>query len=49
MALAGRAESKGANGLFNFHVPIAVPLLGRLTHYKGELQASVSSTQESGE
>ncbi len=31
-------EAAGANGAFTFDVPIAAPLLGRLTRYKGELQ-----------
>ncbi len=31
-------EAVSANGHFTFDVPIAAPLLGRLTHYKGELQ-----------
>jgi hypothetical protein len=32
------SEASSANGAFTFDVPIAAPLLGRLTHYKGELQ-----------
>lgn len=32
-------EGIAANGAFTFDVPIAAPLLGRLTRYKGELQA----------
>lgn len=32
------SETSSANGAFTFDVPIAAPLLGRLTHYKGELQ-----------
>ena len=31
-------EGASANGAFTFDVPIAAPLLGRLTRYKGELQ-----------
>ena len=31
-------EGIAANGAFTFDVPIAAPLLGRLTRYKGELQ-----------
>ncbi len=31
-------ESINGNGVFTFDVPIAAPLLGRLTRYKGELQ-----------
>lgn len=31
-------EAVSDNGHFTFDVPIAAPLLGRLTHYKGELQ-----------
>lgn len=31
-------EGVAANGAFTFDVPIAAPLLGRLTRYKGELQ-----------
>lgn len=31
-------EAVSPNGHFTFDVPIAAPLLGRLTHYKGELQ-----------
>ena len=32
------SEAASADGSFTFDVPIAAPLLGRLTHYKGELQ-----------
>lgn len=31
-------EGLGEDGGFTFDVPISAPLLGRLTHYKGELQ-----------
>lgn len=42
-------ERQDERGLFNFNVPIAAPLLGRLTHYKGELRASIApAPEESG-
>ena len=40
-ALAPRSlarETAGAGGLFRFDVPVALPWLGRLTHYQGELE-----------
>jgi hypothetical protein len=36
-------ESQDETGLFNFDVPIAVPLLGRLTHYRGLLHSSIDA------
>lgn len=36
------AESVNGNGVFTFDVPIAAPLLGRLTRYRGELELDTS-------
>ena len=40
------SESVGADGQFHFDVPIALPLIGMIVHYKGSLKLVEMSLQQ---
>jgi saccharopine dehydrogenase-like NADP-dependent oxidoreductase len=40
------SETVGADGKFHFDVPIALPLIGTIVHYKGSLQPAEISLQQ---
>jgi hypothetical protein len=40
------SETVGANGQFYFNVPIALPLIGTIVHYKGSLKPTEISLQQ---
>jgi hypothetical protein len=40
------SETVGADGQFHFDVPIALPLIGTIVHYKGNLKSAEKSLQQ---